>query len=171
MYIRDKICTYVIKAEPVEGFEYKPLPSSPTHTISSLNLVRPGQLHSVHAKIAQLSSVKAIKIDLDVLQKQEAQLDDKTSSIKLILWEQEVESIEEGKTCLLKNIRMKESQGERYVNTAKDEKFEFEETETFDKVVEVEDYQCTPDNIEFRGTIVGVKNVEVFLMYFVFEKS
>ena len=65
---------------------------------------------------------------------------DSTTSTKLILWEDYVNSLEVNKTYLLKNLRVKITKNERYLNTAKTEKFTFMEATPFaDPLVEIDE--------------------------------
>ncbi|CAB4032888.1 Hypothetical predicted protein, partial [Paramuricea clavata] len=162
--------TNVIKAEETAEFKCTPLPNSCVLAISSVNQVATGQLVSLRAKVAQLSSVKVINTTMGPLRKQEAQVVDKTGCIKLILWEDEVDVLDIEKTYVMKNIRVKQNQGEKYVNTAKGEKFLYEETEAYDEVVEVEDYEC-PSEAQIFGTVVGVRNVAKYYSCFSCSKK
>ena len=104
------------------------------------------------------------------MRKQEAQLVDKTACIRLILWEDLVSVLQEEKTYLMKNVRLKENRGEKYVNTAKGEKFLYEETVPYDEVVQVNDYEC-PKEAEVSGIIVGLRNVTKYYSCFSCNKK
>ena len=72
----------------------------------------------------QLSGVKVVNTNCQGnLKKQEAVLRDTTSSVKVILWEDYVETLEDGKTYLLENLRLKVTKSERYLNTPKSKNF------------------------------------------------
>lgn len=157
--------TKVIKAEATEEFPYVAVPYSAVMAISSVNNVATGQLITLRAKVAQLSSTKVINTTMGPLRKQEAQLVDKTGCIKLILWEEEVDVLDVDKTYVVK-----ENGGEKYVNTAKGEKFLYEEVEPYDEVVEVNDYEI-PSEAEVTGTIVAVKNVSKYYSCFLCSKK
>lgn len=80
-----------------------------------------GQLINVKATVRQLSGSKVISTTAGArLNKQEAVLADPFGSIKIILWEGFVDTIETGKTYLFKDIRLKKDNYNNviYVNTA-----------------------------------------------------
>ena len=73
------------------------MPTSAVATISSLQNVSLEQLVTVHAKVLELSAVKVLHTAHGSLKKQEGILLDEKSSIKIILWESEVENWRRGK--------------------------------------------------------------------------
>ena len=100
--------------------------------ISSLDKVASEQLISVKAHVLQLSSVKQIQTyNQGALEKQEVVLADPTNWIKLVLWQNNVNTLTKGTTYSLSNLRVKKFNNERYLNTAKAEEFKFEESEDF----------------------------------------
>ena len=100
--------------------------------LSSLQNVAGEQVISVKGEIAQLSGVKYVNtLHHGKLKRQEVVVRDTTSSTKLTLWEENVDCLELNKTYLLKNVRMKATKTDRYLNTTKSEKFTFSETEPF----------------------------------------
>ncbi|CAB4003729.1 Hypothetical predicted protein [Paramuricea clavata] len=119
-------------------FKYQPMVTSAVATISSLQNLSLEQLVSVHAKVLELSSVKVLHTAHGPLKKQEGVLVDETSSINIILWESEVEKLEEGQTYILSNLRLKESHGEKYVNTPKTGEFKFEAGEELKDLAEAD---------------------------------
>ena len=79
-----------------------------------------------------MSSVKAINTQYSGrLNKQEVIIRDTTSSVKVVLWQSYVNSLEVNKKYDLQNLRIKTSGKERFLNTAKSEKFIFKETTPF----------------------------------------
>ncbi|XP_028405259.1 uncharacterized protein LOC114527766 [Dendronephthya gigantea] len=71
------------------------------------------------------------------LRKQELIIRDNTGSIELVLWNEYVDLLEAHKTYILTNLRLKES---KHFNTAKSEKFSYEETTAFiQPLVEIEE--------------------------------
>ena len=100
--------------------------------ISSLQKVAAEQVVSIKAEVVQMSGSKFIHTQrYGSLKKQEVIIRDNTSSTKVVLWEEYVDCLEMNKTYLLSNLRMKGSKSEKYLNTAKTEKFIFKETEPF----------------------------------------
>ena len=92
-----------------------------------------------------------------VLSKQEVTIRDPTSSVKVILWESWVNSLQSNKTYLLQNLRVKTNKNERYLNTAKDEMFLFQEVEPFQvPLVEVDP---TNKTASITGKILAVQQV------------
>ena len=82
---------------------------------------------------------------------------DPTSSVKVILWESWVNSLKSNKTYLLQNLKVKTNKNERYLNTAKDEKFLFQEIEPFQ--VPLADVDPTNETASITGKIVAVQQV------------
>ena len=86
----------------------------------------------VKAKVTNIVGVKTQNTRYGhALLKQEVTLVDHITSIKLVLWEQHCDKLESDKTYILKNLRLKESNNTRYLNTPKSEEFVFEETNPF----------------------------------------
>lgn len=101
--------------------------------ILRLRRVAPEQLVSLTVEVAHLAPVKTINTQYgSTLKKQELVARDTSGSIKLILWQEYVESLQESKTYRLQNVRVKISKDETYINRAKSEQFGFEEVEAFD---------------------------------------
>ena len=92
-----------------------------------------------------------------LLSKQEVTIRDPTSSVKVILWGSWVNSLQGNKTCLLQNLRVKTNINERYLNTAKDEKFLFQEVEPFQ--VPLAEVDPTNETASITGKIVAVRQV------------
>ena len=66
------------------------------------------------------------------LKKQEAIISDTTGYIKVVLWENNVNTLEVNTAYNLKNLRVKSSNNEKYLNTPKGEDFVSTETTPFD---------------------------------------
>ncbi|XP_068726907.1 uncharacterized protein [Montipora capricornis] len=136
--IKDEVESVVIqnntKMQPVVlPFSYKDISMmSSLPSLASLQDVSLEQLVEVKAKLTRLTAVKTQNNRFgQPLQKQEAILVDHTTSIKVILWQEHCNTLTEEKTYRLKNLRIKESYGTRYLNTPKSEHFEFEEIPAF----------------------------------------
>ena len=77
---------------------------------------------------------------------------------KSILWESWVNSLQSNIiTYLLQNLRVKTNKNERYLNTAKDEKFLFQEVEPFQ--VPLAEVDPTNETASITGKIVAVQQV------------
>ncbi|CAH3180361.1 unnamed protein product [Porites lobata] len=136
--IKDEVESVVIqnntKMQPVVlPFSYKDISMmSSLPSLASLQDVSLEQLVEVKAKLTRLTAVKTQNNRFgQTLQKQEAILVDHTTSIKVILWQEHCNTLTEEKTYRLRNLRIKESYGTRYLNTPKSEHFEFEEIPAF----------------------------------------
>ncbi len=85
---------------------------------------------------------------------------DSTTSTKLILWEDYVNSLEVNKTYLLKNLRVKITKNERYLNTAKTEKFTFMEATPFaDPLVEIDEDLSVITTTTWNVRILGIQQI------------
>ena len=90
------------------------------------------QLVQIKAKVSNISGIKQLESRYgQTLQKQEVILVDHTTLIKLILWQEHCDKLETEKTYSLQNIRLKESNGTRYLNATKSEQFAFQELPPF----------------------------------------
>lgn len=127
--------------------------------ISSLQKVAGEQIVSLKGEVAELSGIKYLDtLHHGKLKKQEAIVRDTTSSIKVILWEDYVESLELNKTYLLKNLRVKVTKTDRYLNTAKTEKFTYTETEPFTHpLVDVAEDLSVMTSMTWTARILGIQ--------------
>lgn len=126
--------------------------------IANLSNIAPEQLVCLKANVAEISSVKSITTQYGkTLRKQEVFLTDPMGSIKLILWENHVNTLESNKTYKLQNLRLKYSKGERYLNTAKSEEFHYEQTPMFEGKLAVVDHGIGDLSAsKICGEIIGV---------------
>ena len=150
--------TPVDKAE-VEFVYAEELSSSatgkPVNILSILNLA-PEQLILVKGKVLKMSGVKIQTTRFGKLQKQDVIIADSTAHIKLVLWGEYVNTLQLNKTYTLKNVRVKPTRFEHFLNTPKNEDFNaVEATEYTTPVVEYEDEVDTTCMI--NATILGVK--------------
>ena len=134
--------------------------SSSLQSLASLQEVSKEQLVDVKAKVSSITGVKTINSRYgDALQKQEVILVDHTTSIKLILWQEHCNKLENQKTYALQNLRLKESNGARYLNTPKSEEFLFKEVPSFTQdlaPVTTEVESLTQGKISAK--VIGVQN-------------
>ena len=100
--------------------------------IASLMQVTAEQIITHKAEVTHVASVKhIISQHHGQLQKQEIILRDPTGTIKLVLWEQYVNSLVVNHTYVLENLKLKVYNDERYLNTPKDQEFTAKEIEPF----------------------------------------
>ena len=139
--------------------------SSLTTDIANLRQVAPEQLVSLKVEVAYVDSVKKITTQYgSFLMKQELIVRDPTGSVKLILWEDNVETLELHKTYLLQNVRVKALKNEKYINTAKSEKFLFSVADEFEANLAPVDNDITGlATSSVHGKIVGVLNASYTL--------
>ena len=134
--------------------------SSSLPSLSSLQEVSKEQLLDVKAKVSSITAVKTINSRYGyALQRQEVILVDHTTSIKLILWQEHCKKLEDQKTYALQNLRLKESNGSRYLNTPKSEQFLFKEIPSFTQdlaQVTTEIESLTQRKVS--GKIIGVQH-------------
>ena len=130
-------------------------------SISALNNVASEQLISVKAQVVNISAVKVVKTQYQVtLKKQEVLIRDTTSSVKVILWESYAETLTLNSTYLLKNLKVKISRNERYLNTAKDVPFQFTETLPFtQQLVDVNAELASMVASTINGKIIGFQQI------------
>lgn len=112
--------TKIIQNEETTGFNHSDdlIPSGMVTSISALNNVASEQLISIKAQVVNISAVKVAKTQYQgTLKKQEVLIRDTTSSIKVILWESYTETLVLNSTYVFKNLKVKISRNERYLNT------------------------------------------------------
>ena len=125
--------------------------------ISGLDKLALEQLVSIKAYVAEVSNVKQIIVHGKTpLKKQEVLIADPTSCIKLVLWGDYVNSLEQGKTYVLENLRLKKSYDEGYLNTAKGEEFKIKVTSEFEDYVVEPDQPLSMDSTIPKCKVVGV---------------
>ena len=90
-------------------FQHQPMAdTSPPLSIASLANVALHQLVSIKGYLSQLPAVKTVVMsDSRPMKKQEAFIVDQTGHIKVILWAEHTGQLEQGKTYLFKNLRLK----------------------------------------------------------------
>ena len=90
-------------------------------SLSNVHAISPGQLVTIKATVSKMSGIKQVKTDNGTLKQVMAILVDPTASIQAVFWEEWIDSIEDGKTCVFTNMRVREDSytKEKYVNTAK----------------------------------------------------
>ena len=101
----------------VVQFPFREAANTSLPSLASLQEVSIEQLIQVNAKVSSMTGVKTLNSRYGhTLQKHEVVLVDHTTSIKLILWQEHCDKLGKVKTYSLQNIRLKESNGTRYLN-------------------------------------------------------
>lgn len=118
-----------IKEFPEVDFCKKDLPTN--FTISTLKSVSVAQLVTIKAKVVAKSPTQ--QVSSGQLSLVEAQVIDYTGCIKVVLWEEFQNNVEQEKTYIFNNVRLKKnsSSNEIYLNTAKGDKTTITPTEPF----------------------------------------
>ena len=147
-----------ITPSQVITFQHKEISTSTVSSISSLQNVSPEQLVNVHAHVLQLSAANVLQTVHGSLKKQEGVLVDETSLIKVILWESHVDELEKGQTYILRNLRLKESRGEKYMNTPKTGEFTYENATELERLADTDDIELEAV-YTISATIIGISSV------------
>ena len=97
--------------------------ADPVVNISSIAKLAPEQLISVKGQVVSVSAVKKISLpqsnDITKLSKQEVVVRDTTTSIRVVLWGDYVNTIIPQVTYLFKHLRIKRTKFEKYLKTPK----------------------------------------------------
>ena len=111
-----------------------------------------------------LDNVKKITTKLNkTLHKQEGILLDPSGQMKILLWKDQVNSIETGETYIFKNLRVKDNQyKERYLNPPKGgNNYSTTVAESYQE--QLPEAEVIPDTLLVaQGTICGVSNISKF---------
>lgn len=131
--------------------------------LSMLPSISPQQLITLKAKVICLQDAQMINTPQSSLKKADGVLVDQHGTVKIILWEGDIDKVENGKTYQFNNLRLKKNKftGELYVNPAKgnstiSECGAFETTLDIPEDVPVELTTCMID-----GEIVGLADVKL----------
>ena len=133
-------------------------------SISVLEKLALEQLVSIKAHVVEVANVKQIEThSKNSLKKQDVLVADTTNYIKVVLWEDHVNSLAQGKTYVLENFRLNKNYNERYLNTAKGEEFKFKVTSDFAEPVVEPDQplskECTIPRCKVVGVLEAIKQV------------
>ena len=145
------------------GFERtQMIDTSQLITIKDLQQVVPEQNVNLKAKVTRLSGVKKVPRGNHHLTKQECFITDPTGSIKLILWESQVATLENNVTYLFNNIKLKLFNNERYLNPPKSQPYLITETSPYtESLPNVEDVQPLT-RVETKAEIIGVTQINKY---------
>ena len=147
----------VIEKYPEVDFPKKDIDTN--LTISDIKSVCIGQLITLKAKVVSIGEVRKVKNGK--LSLREVYIADPTDSIKLDLWEENIDKAQEGKTYLFRNLRVKKNSysSEIYLNTAKSDHFIIKETVPFESPLAIAVDLEQLRHVKEKGEIVGIGNV------------
>lgn len=130
-------------------------------SISALQDIAPDQVLTVKAEVAFVAPVKRLCTPRHgSLEKQEVMLRDPTGFIKLVLWQQYVDSLEVHTTYVLENLKVRVLRQMRYLNTAKDIQFVYRSVEPFDQPLVVCENELADLALKtFTGKIIAVQQL------------
>lgn len=136
-------------------------PEGEVSSLKSLDNFVPEQIVSVRAQVVTVGGSKKIHSHKQgTLQRQEVLLRDTTASIKLVLWEDNIDALDVNTTYLLENIKVKSLRGVKYLNTAKDVEFLYHEVAAFtDPLFEVDDLLDDYSLQTYEANIVGIQQI------------
>ena len=122
-----------------------------------LNLAQ-GQIVAVKAHVTRLYSETTHKTRSgEEIPRQEVIISDSTNSIKLVLYDQDVNTLTEGKSYILKNVRLYTFKDKVYVNSTAERKFDFEEIDTISDPIDVN----VGTEVKMLCKIVGVASIHL----------
>lgn len=134
-------------------------------TLCDIQAISPGQLVTVTAKVTQMGSVKHLKTESGTLKQITAILVDPTTSIKVVFWEESVDSIENEETYKFTNLRVREDNysHEKFLNTAKTG-FKIEQSAPFTQPLP--DVKPSLIDIATKEATISVIGVKGLIKYF-----
>ena len=140
----------------VKEEEFKRIDIPDTLDINSLNKVAPEQLVSFKAKVVNISGTKQFRTQKGHFIKQEAFLIDPTGSIKVILWRDYVGQLQEAATYAFSGLRLKQVDGEKYVNTPRGDYFKSEVVSPFEDTLPQVENVSQMKNVGMTVDVIGV---------------
>ena len=125
-------------------------------SLNDLYSLAPGQLLNTNCYVTKVheETTRKVRNGTDIA-KQDVIVADATNSVKVILYGENVGSLCQDKSYLLKNLRLNSFKDTVYLNTAQAVKFDFEE---IDEVEHVNDIIAATE-AEIFGKIVGVSSI------------
>lgn len=126
-------------------------------SLSAIHNLAGEQLISIKGQTTSISGVKIITTQFSgKTKKQELIVRDNTAWVKVVLWGNHVDSLQLNKTYIFKNLRVKVTKYERYLNTPRNDEFTATECEEFTTpLVPVEEDVNTMST--FHGRILGIQ--------------
>lgn len=133
-------------------------------SLSAVHNLAAEQLISIKGQVTSMSGVKIITTQFSgKTEKQEVIIRDNTAWLKVVLWGKHVDSLQLHRTYLLKNLRIKVTKYERYLNTPRNDDFSASECEEFTTpLVPVEEDVNTMST--FSGHILGIQTATKSLL-------
>ncbi len=125
--------------------------------LSAIHNLASEQLICVKGQAAIISGIKMVSTQYSGnTQKQEVIIRDPTVCVKVVLWGRYVDSLEINKTYVFKNLRVKVTKYERYLNIPRKDEFTATQCQDFDTPLAalVEDVNTIST---FCGSLLGVK--------------
>ncbi|XP_028416740.1 uncharacterized protein LOC114540939 [Dendronephthya gigantea] len=124
--------------------------------ISAISKLASEQLIEIKGKVMKMSGIKVQSTRFGQVKKQDVIVADPTGTIKLVLWGEYINSLQQNETYTLKNVRVKSTKYDHYLNTPKNEGFVAVDATPYSvPVVEYEDEIDTTSTV--NGTIIGVQ--------------
>ena len=146
----------VISDSILKEEEFKRIDISDTLGINSLNKVAPGQLVSFKAKVVNISGTKQFQTQKGQFIKQEAFLFDPTGSIRIILWGDYVGQLQDAVTYAFSGLRLKQVDGEKYVNTPRGDYFKSQLVAPFEDTLPQVENVSQLKNVDMTVDAIGV---------------
>ena len=133
-------------------------------SLSSIHNLAGEQLICIKGQTTSMSGIKIITTQFSgQTKKREVIVRDNTAWIKVVLWGKHVDSLQLNKTYLLKNLRVKVTKYDCFLNTPKNDEFTATECEDFTTpLVPVEEDINTMST--FSGHILGV-HTKIFSLH------
>ena len=131
--------------------------------LSMLSSISVQQLITLKAKVIGLQDAQIVNTPQSSLKKADGVLVDECGTVKIILWESDIDKVQNGKTYQFNNLRLKKNKftGELYVNPAKGNS-NITECEPFTTTLDIpEDIPIELTTSTINGEIIGVTGVKL----------
>ena len=133
-------------------------PESKIITLDALPTLPQYKKVSVNVKVLQLFKTEEVGQDKKV--KREASVADHTAAARVVLWEQHVDALQEGKCYNLKNFHVKEFQSKKHLSMPKSD-FEISPIDNIENTV-----KPLPDDDEYTTIhdvqVIGVQQLDTY---------
>ena len=107
-------------------------------SLNDLSNLAQGQIVAIKVNVTRLYSETTHKTRSgEEIPRQEVTISDSTDSIKLVLYDQDINTLTEGKSYILKNVQLHIFKDKVYVNSTAEKKFDFKEIETISDPIDV----------------------------------
>ncbi|XP_028400886.1 uncharacterized protein LOC114523994 [Dendronephthya gigantea] len=125
-------------------------------SVSSVSNLVSEQLITIKGKVLKVSGQKVQATRFGRVRKQDVIVADPSGYIKLVLWGDFVNTLDVDHTYVLKNVRIKCTRFENYLNTPKNEEFSAVESAVFDAPVAAYEHEIDTTT-EVMAKIIGVQ--------------